>query len=146
MSDCVMGIDIGTMGTKTNIYDAAGVLKGEAFEESVLHYPKPGWVEQDPEGLYGSALRTIRLALDRSGVAPGDIAALALTVQMAGVSTVDADWSAPTHYDSWLDNRCAPYVAKLKAHEDAIFAKSGCAPSYNHGPKMLYWNNEHPDV
>lgn len=146
MTACVIGIDIGTMGTKAGVYDAKGVLKGEAFEESVLRYPKPGWVEQSPEDIYGSAVRTIRSALEQSRIAPGDVAAIALTGQMAGVSTVDSDWNAPTHYDSWLDNRCAPYVAQLKVCEDEIFAKSGCAPSYNHGPKMLYWKNEHPEV
>ena len=146
MAACVIGIDIGTMGTKTGIYDEAGVLKGEAFEESILIYPKAGWVEQNAEDLYGSAVRTIKAALERSGVAPGDVAALALTGQMAGVSTVDANWGAPTHYDSWLDNRCAPYVAKLKPYANEIFALSGTAPSYNHGPKMLYWKTEHPDV
>lgn len=146
MAACLIGIDIGTMGTKTGIYDEAGLLKGEAFEESILSYPKAGWVEQHPEHIYGSAVRTIRLALEASGVAPNSIAALALTGQMAGVSTVDLDWNAPTHYDSWLDNRCAPYVAELQPYEDEILQKSGCTPSYNHGPKMLYWRAEHPEV
>ena len=53
MKDHVIGVDIGTTGTKTGIYDSDGRLKGEAFEESILRYPRPGQVEQDPEEFCG---------------------------------------------------------------------------------------------
>jgi xylulokinase len=142
--DFLLGVDIGTMGTKAAIYDQNGTLHGAAFEESVLLYPRPGWVEQRPDDIYGSVLRTIRQAIDHSGVAASRIAAIAFDGQMAGVCTIDRDWNTPTHYDSWLDNRCAGQLPRLKVHADRILATSGCAPSYNHGPKILYWRDEQP--
>ncbi|SEQ28719.1 xylulokinase [Faunimonas pinastri] len=146
MTTHVIGIDIGTMGTKTGIYDEDGRLVAEAFEESVLHYPRPGWVEQMPEDLYGSVVRTIAGALEAAAIDPATVASLAISGQMAGVSTVDADWGTPTQYDNWLDNRCAPQVERLKSAGAEILSVSGCVPSYNHGPKMLYWKEEQPEI
>lgn len=146
MASYVVGVDIGTMGTKTGIYDETGRLSGTAYEESILYYPKPGWVEQQPDEIYGSALRTIRAALAEAGIAAKDVAAIAFDGQMAGVSTVGKGWSTPTHYDSWLDNRCAGYLARLKVFDDEIIASAGSAPAFNHGPKILYWKHEHPET
>ena len=145
-SNCVVGIDVGTMGTKAALYDESGALLASAFEESVLRYPRAGWVEQDPDEIYGSVLRTVRATLEHSGVVAGDVAAIAIDGQMAGVCTIDADWVAVTHYDSWLDTRCSGQLAGLKTREMEILASSGCAPSYNHGPKILYWRDEQPQA
>lgn len=146
MVSYVIGVDIGTTGTKTGLYDENGRLCGTGYEESKLYYPKPGWVEQRNEDIYGAAVRTIRAALDESGVNPADVAAVALDGQMAGLSTVGAGWSSPTEYDSWLDNRCADYLPRLKEIEGEIIASAGSAPAFNAGPKMLYWKHERPDV
>ena len=141
MKDHVIGIDIGTTGTKAGIYDRAGRLVGEAFEESVLRYPRPGEVEQDPEEIFGSALRTVKAAMVRAGLAPGRIAALALDGEMAGIMAIDADWRPVTHYDSWLDTRCAPWLDRLRPHEEDIIRTSGMALAFNHAPKILYWKD-----
>lgn len=143
---CLLGVDIGTMGTKAAVYDLHGRQLGAAFEESLLLYPRPGGVEQRPDDIFGSVLRTIRAAIAESGVAAGQIAGIALDGQMAGLCTIDAAWDTPTHYDSWLDNRCAGQLPALKQYEEMILARSGCAPSYNHGPKILYWRDEQPNV
>ena len=142
----LIGIDLGTAGTKTAIFDTEGNLIADAYEESKLHYPKPGWVEQDPEEIYGSAVRTIRACLEKSGVAAKDIAALACDGQMAGIGSVAEDWNTPTWYDSWLDTRCGPYIAQMRPHQDLIIAKTGGPPTYSHGAKILWWMHERPEV
>lgn len=141
MKDHVIGVDIGTTGTKTGIYDSQGRQVGEAFEESILHYPRPGEVEQDPEDIFASVLRTIGAAMQQAGLAPGRIAAIALDGQMAGIMAVDADWNPVTHYDSWLDTRCAPWLEQLRPHEADIIRTSGMALAFNHAPKILYWRD-----
>ncbi|WBU61600.1 xylulokinase [Paracoccus albus] len=145
MKDHVIGVDIGTTGTKTGIYDRDGVLKGEAFEESVLRYPGPGQVEQDPEEIFQSVLRTVRAAMRNAGLRPDQIAAIALDGQMAGIMAVDADWQPVTHYDSWLDTRCAPWLDQLRPHEQDIIKTCGMALAFNHAPKILYWRDQ-PEV
>ncbi len=142
----LIGVDLGTVGTKAAIFDAEGNLVADAYEESKLIYPRPGWVEQDAEDIYGSAVRTIKECLEKSGIEPAEVAALAFDGQMAGISTVDEEWGAPTVYDSWLDIRCGPYIERMKEHEGLVIQKSGGPPSYNHGPKILWWKHEQPEV
>ena len=142
----LLGIDLGTMGTKAGLFDAQGKLVAEAHEESRLIYPGPGWVEQDPEDIYGSAVRTIRACLERSRASPADVAALAFAGQMSGIGTVDEDWGTPTVYDSWLDTRCGAYIPRLKALEDRIIALTGGFATFSHGAKILWWKHERPNV
>lgn len=147
MSDILLiGVDLGTTGTKTAIFDTDGRLVAEAYEESRLHTPKPGWVEQNPEDIYGSAVRTIRHCLESGGIDPHRVSAIAFDGQMAGIGSVDEAWGTPTPYDSWLDTRCRSYIETLKQHQDRIIALSGGPPSISHGPKILWWKHEHPDV
>ena len=142
----LIGVDLGTMGTKAAIFDIEGNLVALAFEESKLLYPKPGWVEQEPEDFYLSSLRTIKECLEKSGVEPGEVAALAFDGQMAGIGTIDAQWQTPTVYDSWLDTRCKPYIDRMREHQDIIIEKTGGPPTYSHGPKILWWKEEQPEV
>jgi xylulokinase len=142
----LIGVDIGTMGTKAGLYDESGHLVADAFEESRLLYPAPGAVEQLPDDLYGAALRTIKACIDKSGIEPHRIAGLAFDGQMAGVCSIGPDWEATTVYDSWLDTRCAPYIEQLKRLQGEIIRSAGGPPSFSHGAKMLYWKNEHPEV
>ena len=145
MKDHVIGVDIGTTGTKTGIYDSDGRLKGEAFEESILRYPRPGQVEQDPEEIFQSVLRTVKAAMAQADLAPDRIAAIALDGQMAGLMAVDENWQPVTHYDSWLDTRCAPWLEQLRPHEQDIIRTCGMALAFNHAPKILYWRDQ-PEV
>ncbi len=142
----LIGVDIGTMGTKAAVFDAEGNLLASAYEESILHYPRPGWVEQNPEDIYGSSVRTIKECVEKSGIAPADIAALAFDGQMSGIGTVDAEWGTPTPYDSWLDTRCKPYIEQMRPYAEQIVRTSGGPPTYCHGPKILWWKHERPEA
>src|SRR5690606_27411707 len=75
------------------------------------------------------------------------VAALAVSGQMAGIVGVDRAGKHATYYDSWLDTLCSPYINRMMAEAgDEIAEKTGSYPSYNHGPKILWWMNEHPEV
>ena len=142
----LIGVDLGTMGTKAAIFDTQGNQVAEAYEESKLYYPQPGWVEQQPAEIYDSAVSTIRACMQQSDVDPVQVAGIAFDGQMAGLASVDPDWDTPTHYDSWLDTRCGPYISHLKKHEEQIIALSGGPPTISHGAKILWWMHEQPDV
>jgi len=64
---------------------------------------------------------------------------------MAGVGTIDADFRPATRFDSWLDMRCRPYIEQLdRDHGDLITETTGCPPTCDHGPKILWWMHERP--
>ncbi|UCB46908.1 MAG: xylulose kinase [Spirochaetota bacterium] len=142
----VIGVDLGTMGTKAAIFDNNGNLITQAYEETKLYYPRPSWVEQKPEEMYGAAVRTIKKCIEESGVDPSSVAGISCDGQMAGISSVDNKWGTPTPYDSWLDTRCGTQLPRLQEHEDRIIALTGGPPSFTHGAKVLWWMHEHPDI
>jgi xylulokinase len=142
----LFGIDVGTQGTKTVLYREDGVYLAEAFIRSRPRHPAPGAVEEDPEDQVGSVLGTIRECLAQAGADAHAVAGLAVVGQMAGVIGIDAAGRAITPYDSWLDTRCSPYIERMRTTGDLILRRTGNAPSFNHGPKILWWKHEQPQI
>jgi xylulokinase len=142
----LVGVDLGTSGTKAALYQTDGTLIADAAAEVPLFYPKPGVVEQDNEDFYSSAANTVRTCVQASGVEPREIAAIAFDSQMAGVGMIDEDFQPVARFDSWLDMRCQPYIEWMNREAGQLVTElTGCPPTCDHGPKMLWWKNEQPD-
>ena len=147
MSDFLIGVDIGTQGTKAALFSADGTCHASAFRASKLHRPGPGRVEEDPEDQVKSVFATIRKCLSDSGVDNRSVAGVAVAGQMAGVIGIGRDGRAVTPYDSWLDTRCAPQIDRMrKKCGEEIIEKTGGPASFNHGPKILWWKKIHPGI
>ncbi|MCS7132567.1 MAG: FGGY family carbohydrate kinase [Aigarchaeota archaeon] len=147
MANYFIGVDIGTAGTKAALVDLNGNIIASAYEESKLYYPRVGWVEQEPEDFYMSAVNTIREVIRKSGVDPQDVASIAFSGQMAGILAIDKNWKPVMPYDSWLDIRCKDYIDYLKVnYEEFLIEKTGVPPTVNHLPKMIWWKRERPEV
>jgi xylulokinase len=142
----LIGVDLGTSATKAALYQIDGKLVAQAAVDVPLYRPEPGVVEQNSDDFYTSAARTVRQCVEASGIEPRDIAALAFDSQMAGVGLIDDDFKPTAHFDSWLDMRCQPYIQWMDRDAgDRITALTGCPPTCDHGPKMLWWKNEQPE-
>ncbi len=141
----LIGIDLGTSATKAALYRCDGTLVAEASAEVPLYYPKPGVVEQENDDFYRTAAQTVQRCVSASGVDPRQIAAIGFDSQMAGIGSVDEDFGPATRFDSWLDMRCQPYIEQLsRQHGDLITRSTGCPPTCDHGPKILWWKEERP--
>jgi xylulokinase len=141
----LLGVDLGTSATKAALYSSDGRLVAEAGADVPIYYPKPGIVEQDNEDFYRTAAQTVRACIADSGIDPRDVRALAFDSQMAGIGSIDDDFRPATRFDSWLDMRCRPYIEWLeREHGGLITRLTGCAPTCDHGPKMLWWKHERP--
>jgi xylulokinase len=146
-SQYLIGVDIGTAGTKTSIFDLEGNQLAIAYEESKLYYPRVGWVEQEPGDFYTSSINTIKQVIKKSGVDPRDIASIAFSGQMAGILAIDKDWNPVMNYDSWLDIRCREYIDYIKQnYEELLIQLTGAPPTVDHLPKMMWWKNERPEI
>ena len=141
----LIGVDLGTSATKAALYRSDGAQIAEASQEVPLYYPRPGVVEQENDDFYTSAARTVRECLSQAGIDPRQVAGIAFDSQMAGIGSIDEDFRPATRFDSWLDMRCQPYIeyANDKAG-DLVTRLTGCPPTCDHGPKMLWWKNEQP--
>ena len=142
----VIAIDIGTQGTKGGLYSQALQCICTAFEASNLISPAAGTVWQEPEELYASVLRVTAELMAKAQIAPGQVAAIGIDGQMAGILGIGPDGQAVTPYDSWLDTRCEAYVRQMAKEGREVVKWTGGPVSFTHGPKILWWKNEHPDV
>lgn len=141
----LIGVDLGTSSTKSALYTREGQLAAEASMEVPLYYPSPGIVEQDNDDFYRTAAQTVKQCLQESGIDPRQVAGIAFDSQMAGIGTVDEDFKPATRFDSWLDMRCQPYIEAMEREAgDLVTALSGCPPTCDHGPKILWWKEEQP--
>jgi xylulokinase len=141
----VIGVDVGTTGTKAGAYAVDGTVLATAHVATRLRSDR-GVIEQDPRELLDSVHRSIAICVQHLGRRSTAVAGLAVTGQMAGVMGIDADWRPVTPYDSWLDGRCTPQLRRLAAeHGDLLTARTGCPPMLDHAPKMQWWRDERPD-
>lgn len=143
----LIGIDIGTQGTKGNLFDEQMRSAGAAFEESNLISPAPGVTWQEPEEIFTSVVKVIRRLLEENGIRGAEVAGIGIDSQMAGIMGIDEEGEATTPYDSWLDNRCSGYVKEMRARAgDRITEITGGPVTCTHGPKILWWKQEHPEA
>src|SRR5438067_9117034 len=80
----LLGIDIGTSGTKTLICDEDGTVLATATAEHPISTPKPGWSEQNPEDWWQATVKATKAVLRKSKLKPGDIKGIGLSGQMHG--------------------------------------------------------------
>jgi xylulokinase len=142
-----IGADIGTTGIRAGVYDEDFNLVGSGSGSSLVKRGAGGEIIQEADEIYAETAKAVHSAVKDAGIAAGDVACLSFDGQMAGVMGIDDDWNALTPYDSWLDTRCSAQVAAISscAH-DLVVGSTGIIPSYNHGPKILWWKEEEPGI
>jgi len=128
MSGLVLAIDQGTTSTRAILFDEAAAMVASAQEEFPQHFPQSGWVEHDPEDLWGTTLRTAREAMGRAGVRATDIAGLGITNQRETTLVWDRDTGEPVHRAIvWQDRRTSAFCEELKraGYEPGVTEKTG---------------------
>src|SRR5437867_2364072 len=81
MPRTIIAIDQGTTGSTVLALREDLTVAARGYREFPQIYPQPGWVEHDPEAIWGSVLGALREALDKAGCAPADIAGIGITNQ-----------------------------------------------------------------
>ncbi len=80
----LLGIDIGTSGTKALICDESGRVVATASASHTLQTPKPGWSEQSPEEWWAASCKATKSVLRKAKLKGTDISAIGLSGQMHG--------------------------------------------------------------
>ena len=146
----VIGVDLGTSGTKTVLFDRNGQAVAASTVEYPLYQPYNGWAEQEPEDWVNAAFTTIRDVLDQSKVDPKDIAGLSLSGQMHGLVLTDDSGRALGRSIIWCDNRtiesCDEFTRLVGGREELIRISANPALTGFTAGKVL-WTREHlPEV
>ncbi len=111
----LLAIDQGTTGTTVIIMDVEGRVISKANKEYRQIFPKPGWVEHDPEDIWNSLMDVQREVLHKAHVELTDIAAIGITNQRETTVIWDRQTGKPIHNAIvWQDRRTSSICEKLK--------------------------------
>ena len=111
----LLGIDLGTSGTKTVLFDQNGKGICSATVEYPMYQPQNGWAEQDPKDWYNAAVSTIHTVLEKSGVDKEDVVSLGISGQMHGLVMLDEKDEVIRPSIIWCDQRTAKECEEITA-------------------------------
>jgi len=109
----LLGIDIGTSGTKTLLIDETGRARASKTVEYPLLTPHPGWAEQRPEDWWRATCQSIQAVLKKSRVKPAEILGVGLSGQMHGSVFLDEKGKVVRPCILWCDGRTAAECAEI---------------------------------
>jgi glycerol kinase len=137
-----MAIDQGTTGTTVLLLDHEGLCVGRGYSEFRQIYPKPGWVEHDPEEIWKVTCEVIERALREAGIIPDRIAAVGITNQRETTVLWDRTSGRPVHNAIvWQCRRTAPTCQRLRdqGREDWFRERTGLVlDAYFSGTKLQW--------
>ncbi|KAA5802261.1 glycerol kinase GlpK [Alkalicaulis satelles] len=138
----LLAIDQGTTSSRALAFDLTGRVIAVAQEEFAQGYPRPGWVEHDPEVLWATVLSTARKAFSAAEDKGFRIAALGVTNQRETTLVWDRASGRPVHNAIvWQDRRTADICARHRADgaEDMVAARAGLVLDPYFSATKLAW-------
>lgn len=115
MAGYVLAIDQGTTSSRAIVFDENMKIAGVGQKEFTQIFPKSGWVEHDPEEIWGSVVLTIRQAIRKAGIRASDIAAIGITNQRETVVVWERETGQAIHNAIvWQDRRTAGDCERMK--------------------------------
>jgi glycerol kinase len=128
MARYVMALDQGTTSSRAMLFDERGGVAAADQHEFPQHFPRPGWVEHDPEEIWDSQLRAARGALARAGAEARDVAAIGITNQRETALVWDRATGQPIHPAIvWQSRQTAPLCEELRSRglSETVRARTG---------------------
>jgi len=127
MEQYMLGIDVGTTGTKSLLFSAGGTLLGHAYRPYETSTPQVLFSEQNPEDWWRAVCETVREVCVDPAVA-ANVAAISLSLQGGTLVPVDSELRPVRPAIVWNDGRCnAQREAYLKevGGDDSMYQMSG---------------------
>jgi glycerol kinase len=138
----VLALDQGTTSSRAILFDRSGAVCAVAQKEFPQIFPKPGWVEHDPDAIWSSQFEVMQAVLDQVSAVPTDIASIGITNQRETTLVWDRKTGRPIHNAIvWQDRRTASMCDALKRKGAAglIRKKTGLVvDAYFSGTKLSW--------
>ena len=142
MKDFILALDQGTTSSRAIIFNRSGLPVASAQKEFGQIFPKPGWVEHNPEEIWFSQIGVATEALAKAGLQSTDIAGIGITNQRETAVVWDRLTGRPVcNAIVWQDRRTAEYCDMLKreGHSQAIREKTGLIPDAYFSATKVRW-------
>lgn len=146
----ILVIDQGTTNSRAIIFDESGNQVGDGKKELPQIFPKPGWVEQNPNDIWNTVQEAISLAIKKSGIEVKDISAIGITNQRETTILWDKTTGRPLYNAIvWQCRRSAEICEELKekGYEPIIREKTGLlCDAYFSSTKIMWLLRNLPEL
>ena len=116
MKKYILALDQGTSSSRAIIFDHQGTPLHVCQKEFTQHFPRPGWVEHDPEEIWESEREVMLGVLAKGGIEAAELAAVGITNQRETTIVWDSQTGKPVYNAIvWQDRRTSEYCDSLKA-------------------------------
>lgn len=145
----LIGVDLGTSGTKTVIFDEAGTPLASKTVEYPLYQPQNGWAEQDPLDWWNASVEGMKAVIAKSGVKKEDIKGIGISGQMHGLVMLDRDGNVLRRSIIWCDQRtakeCEEITDKVGAKKLIDITANPALTGFT-ASKILWVRNNEPET
>lgn len=150
----LVGVDLGTTGTKSVVFDLEGNVVGVGYLDTPTYYPRPGWVAQDAQAVVDLMFESTKKAIADSGVRPEDIAGVGFTHMCTTFVPVDKDGNFLHTILLWNDLRggemfefvrdrwASVGITEQDDYEFTGYPLNGLSTL----PKVLWFQKHYPDL
>ena len=138
----VMALDQGTTSSRCIIFSKEGEIKSIAQKEFTQIYPKPGWVEHDPNEIWASQISVAAEAMAKFGLEAENIHAIGITNQRETTIVWDKNTGRPVYNAIvWQCRRTADEIKKIQGTPlwDSIVKKTGLIPDAYFSASKIAW-------
>jgi len=145
----IIGIDVGTSGTKTVLFDETGLTIRSATVEYPMYQPQNGWAEQDPAHWWNAAVSSLQQVVRDSGIPAHQIAGIGLSGQMHGLVMLDQDGQVLRNSIIWCDGRttkqCEEITEKVGPQRLMEITANPALPGFT-ASKILWVREHEPEI
>ena len=138
----VLALDQGTTSSRALLFDAEGSIRTVAQQEFDQIFPRPGWVEHNPEQIVSSQITVATQALAKAGASAADVAAIGIANQRETAIVWNRETGEPVHNAIvWQDRRTADFCEQLRndGHASVIQQRTGLLiDAYFSGSKIAW--------
>lgn len=145
----IIGVDCGTSGTKTVLFDERGAVIASKTIEYPMYQPKNGYAEQNPADWANAMTETIIAVMSQSGVKKEDVKGIGISGQMHGLVMLDKNNKVLRNSIIWCDQRTAAEVDKMNrivGHEKLVEITANPALTGWTAAKILWVKNNEPEI
>ena len=145
----IIGVDIGTSGTKTVLFDQAGTPISSKTIEYPLYQPQNGWAEQNPLHWWDAVVETLRAVVEKSSIDKASVAGIGLSGQMHGLVMLDEHGDVLRNSIIWCDGRttkqCAEITTLIGAERLIEITANPALPGFT-ASKILWVRENEPEL
>jgi len=142
----ILALDQGTTSSRAIVFDKEGQIISKAQKEFTQIFPKPGWVEHDPNEIWSSQAGVAAEATVKAGLNGSNISAIGITNQRETIVVWDKNTGIPVYNAIvWQDRRTSAYCDQLKAEgrEAMIREKTGLVIDAYFAGTKIKWILDH---